>query len=398
MILMTALVTGPEAPQFNGYFRNLFHGNCCGGSCTGVSTSASTSCHGCCGGLFSGERVRSWFSFSGGCCGGSCTGRTATGFSTSCTGCCGGSCYGGIAYGGCVGAGMPMAPIYDGGLMPGTTIPIPSAPLPGTFDGVPPATPRPAGPPGEIGDGSRAFRPQLPAPPGLSPRATVTVKVPTDARLFAEGQPLTHSGGEKSFVTPELPSGRDFTYTFRAEYVRDGEKVAREKQLTVRSGGSYTLEFDEKVAKPTPNDTAVEKKMPKTGEKTSFTAIPPVPSPLAALTGGKDPSSAGDAVLTNPASTKEQDRAKITVKLPAGATLFVDGKKNAKADPTREFVTPPLQHGKEYVYTMMAELGGKAGTITHKVTFRAGELITVDFTAGPPSAANVSPAESFASR
>src|SRR5947207_2106362 len=83
----------------------------------------------------------------------------------------------------------------------------------------PPAIPRTAPPAGEIGD--RFFRPNLPAPAGMTARATVTVRLPADARLFAEGQPLTHAGGEKTFVTPELPPGRDFTYTFRAEYVRD---------------------------------------------------------------------------------------------------------------------------------------------------------------------------------
>ncbi|HEY2785715.1 MAG TPA: TIGR03000 domain-containing protein [Fimbriiglobus sp.] len=278
---------------------------------------------------------------------------------------------------------MPMAPIYDNTPLP-YNIPIPSAPLPGGFDGVPPATPRTAPPP-EIGD-SRNFRPMLPAPPGLvSPRATVTVRLPADARLFAEGQPLTLTNGEKTFVTPELPTGRDFTYTFRAEYVREGEKVMREKQLSVRSGGTYSVEFDDKVAKPTV-DTTGEKKPNKSGEKTSYAGLPPATFPLTALTGGKDPAAVADPFLTGPAAAKDQDRARITVNLPAGATLFVDGKKNAKTDRTREFVTPPLQHGKEYSYTMTAELGGTAGTVTHKVSFRAGELVTVDFTAAPSAA------------
>ncbi len=324
----------------------------------------------------------------GGCCGGCCGGHP-----TSCNGCCGGSCQGGYGY---PGSTIPMAPIYDGGAMPPyNTIPVPSTPIPGSFDGVPPATPRPAGPPNEIGD-SRGFRPMLPAPPGLSPRATVTVRLPADARLFAEGQPLTLTNGEKTFVTPELPAGRDFTYTFRAEYARDGEKVMREKQLSVRSGGTYSLDFEEKMAKPL-IDTAGEKKPLKTGEKTSFTGLPPTASPLAALTGGKDPATVTDPFLTNPAITKEQDRAKITVKLPAGATLFVDGKKNTKTDLTREFVTPPLVHGKEYAYTMMAELGGTAGSVTHKVSFRAGEMVTVDFTATPSASAGLS-ADALAAR
>ena len=69
-------------------------------------------------------------------------------------------------------------------------------------------------------------------------------------------------------------------------------------------------------------------------------------------------------------------------------------------DLTREFVTPPLTHGKEYQYTMTAEFAAPAGTVTHKVSFRAGESVTVDFTASPPapSAAVEKPADALAVR
>src|SRR5438874_1034654 len=84
MILMSALATGPQAPQFGGY---LFHG--CGG-CGGTTTAAScTGCCGGCGGLFSGDRIRNFFNMGGGC--GGCCGGRAAGFATSCTGCCGGA-------------------------------------------------------------------------------------------------------------------------------------------------------------------------------------------------------------------------------------------------------------------------------------------------------------------
>jgi uncharacterized protein (TIGR03000 family) len=387
MILMSALAAGPDVPANGGLFSSC-HG-CCGGSCSGAYTAAS--CHGCCGGgWFSGERVRAFFSLFGGCCGGSCCGGCcggySSGFATTCTGCCGGRMM----------PAMPMGPVYDGGAMPYGTIPLPAGPLPGGYD-VPPASPRPAPPP--TVDELRGFHPQLPAPPGLSPRATVTVRLPADARLFAEGQPMTHAGGEKTFVTPELPPGRDFTYTFRAEYARDGEKVMREKQLSVRPGGTYAVEFDEKVAKPNTTEPTGTKKLTPEGEKTSYAGIPPAAFPLAALTGGKDPATlAADPVA--PAAAKDPDRARITVKLPAGATLYVDGKKNAKTDPTREFVTPPLAFGKEYTYTMTAELGGPAGTVTHKVAFRAGESVTVDFTATPPApgAMAAQPGDALAAR
>ena len=74
-------------------------------------------------------------------------------------------------------------------------------------------------------------------------RATVIVKLPTDARLFADARPLSLTGPERKFVSPELPSGQEFTYRFRAEYERDGETVSVTKKVPVRAGSSVTVEF-----------------------------------------------------------------------------------------------------------------------------------------------------------
>jgi uncharacterized protein (TIGR03000 family) len=193
--------------------------------------------------------------------------------------------------------------------------------------------------------------------------------------LFAEGQPLIHTNGEKTFVSPTLPTGQEFTYTFRAEYVRNGEKITREKPIGVKAGGSYTVEFtEEKASKP----AETPKAMPA-GESTVYAKTTSLTAnPLAAMAGGKDPATVTPA---------DNTRAKITVKLPAGATLFVDGRKNEKTELIREFVTPPLAAGREYTYSMMATKPGVNAnvpdTITHKIAFRAGENVTVDFTTTP---------------
>ena len=89
--------------------------------------------------------------------------------------------------------------------------------------------------------------------------------------------------------------------------------------------------------------------------------------------------------LTVPMPTTATERAKITVKLPAGATLFVDGKKNDRTELVREFNTPPLSPGQDYAYIMKAEMvrGGQPESQTMKVTFRAGEITFADFTNWP---------------
>ncbi len=85
LVLMTAMAGGGEAPQFNGYFRNLFNGGNCSG-CNGCDGGAARySCYGggCSGSSCNGwkvaatghldfgvrDRVRSWWNANG-CCGG----------------------------------------------------------------------------------------------------------------------------------------------------------------------------------------------------------------------------------------------------------------------------------------------------------------------------------------
>ena len=80
-------------------------------------------------------------------------------------------------------------------------------------------------------------------------RATVIVKLPTDARLFADARQLSLTGSERKFVSPQLPSGQEFTYRFRAEYERDGETVSVTKKVPVRDGGTVTVEFADLTAK-----------------------------------------------------------------------------------------------------------------------------------------------------
>src|SRR5262245_40835757 len=98
LVLMTALTTAPDGPEFNGFFQNLFHGGGCSGSssasgCTGYSAPQYSYYGGCCGssynygsccggsGYYAGcsgsssgflSRVRRWFH--GDCCGGCCGG------------------------------------------------------------------------------------------------------------------------------------------------------------------------------------------------------------------------------------------------------------------------------------------------------------------------------------
>jgi uncharacterized protein (TIGR03000 family) len=393
LVLMTAMTTAPDTPDFNGYFRDLFRGNCAGcygtnlapryscyggyGGCgsyypascqgsaypVGCSGSFYNGCNGCAGDTFV-NRVRRWFD-SWGCCGGrsSSYGCGATAY----------SCFGGPA--------VSYTPVFNGG-QSCYGGPIPFAPAP-MFDQYPanPAIPGTAPPPPTI-----PYAPPDPAPgtnlnTGVKPaghtssalvsngatgRATVIVKLPADARLFADARQLSLTGAERKFVSPELPAGQEFTYRFRIEYDRDGETVSVTKKVPVRAGGTVTVEFADLTAK-------------NAGGATGPVAVTPTANPVEE----KPVTPVAHAPGSPNPGAPTTDRATITVKLPAGAALYVNERRSPSTEAVRQFSTPPLPVGQEFSYLMKAEIvrNGQTETFTQKVPFRAGERVEVDFTA-----------------
>ncbi len=71
--------------------------------------------------------------------------------------------------------------------------------------------------------------------------------------------------------------------------------------------------------------------------------------------------------------------ATLFVDLPADATLTVDGTATTSTTSSRMFVTPPLQGGRTYHYTLTAQVmrHGHAQTVTRAVAVRAGEQTRV---------------------
>jgi uncharacterized protein (TIGR03000 family) len=93
-------------------------------------------------------------------------------------------------------------------------------------------------------------------------------------------------------------------------------------------------------------------------------------------------SSPGYNVPLPPPNWRDDFAAKVTVRLPADAKLWVDGKPTKQTGPVREFVTPPvLRPGQAYQYTFKAEWtdGGKTVTRERPVAVRATAAVAVDF-------------------
>src|SRR5262249_44410809 len=152
-------------------------------------------------------------------------------------GCCGGgsgrayACCGGGGADSCYGAGPRVKARLSGSRGGPPLAPPPhlrpleprgGPPPPPGAGGPPPAPPPPPPPPRRVTPDSRMYR--QPTPNGFNTvsagaandaaRATVLVRLPADARLYADGSLLRLTGPERRFVSPPLPAGQEFTYRF----------------------------------------------------------------------------------------------------------------------------------------------------------------------------------------
>jgi uncharacterized protein (TIGR03000 family) len=266
----------------------------------------------------------------------------------------------------------------------------PFPPLPTTpGSSVPPAIPTPAPPPPSVGEnpGTTGFSRTTASAVSQNPdRAKVIVHLPADAKLYAEGQLLMLTSAERSFITPILPAGADYGYTFRVEYTRNGETIAQSRKVGVRAGGTVNLEFTDLTQAARPASPQAQPIAPTAHTTaTTDTATPAKPTSAAPslnpfLATAATPAPAPSLAQT-PTLPVNQDRARLIVRMPTTAVLYVDGRKVDGNGPIREFRTPQLPVGRDFSYVMKAETmrNGRPETSMQKVMFRAGEIVSVDF-------------------
>jgi uncharacterized protein (TIGR03000 family) len=78
--------------------------------------------------------------------------------------------------------------------------------------------------------------------------SSVTVNLPSKAKLFVDGVPATVAGGTHTFKTPELTKGKPFVYEFRAEVDQDGKTEVLSKKVTFNAGDAVSVDFVEPTA------------------------------------------------------------------------------------------------------------------------------------------------------
>jgi uncharacterized protein (TIGR03000 family) len=160
----------------------------------------------------------------------------------------------------------------------------------------------------------------------LGNAAAVVLKAPMNARLSVEGQTIQRTSARETFRTPALEPGSSYTYTFQIDVVRDGKPTAYTKQVKVRAGRVSEADFT-KLA------------------------------------------------------TEGKDAARVVVKLPADARLYVDDVLCPLTSKTRSFNTPELEVGRSYYYNLKAEIvrEGEKRTATKRVVVEAGKQVTIEF-------------------
>ena len=50
------------------------------------------------------------------------------------------------------------------------------------------------------------------------------------------------------FVSPTLPAGREFTYSLKAEFTKNGKPVVVSKEVTVSAGAEIAVTMEEGLA------------------------------------------------------------------------------------------------------------------------------------------------------
>jgi uncharacterized protein (TIGR03000 family) len=66
--------------------------------------------------------------------------------------------------------------------------------------------------------------------------ALLVVRLPADAKLMIDDYVAQSTSPVRTFITPPLEPGKEFSYELKAEAIRDGHQVSATKRVVVRAG------------------------------------------------------------------------------------------------------------------------------------------------------------------
>jgi uncharacterized protein (TIGR03000 family) len=82
------------------------------------------------------------------------------------------------------------------------------------------------------------------AAPANPNTAYVEVRVPADAQVWLGPTPSDQTGPVRTFVSPPLEAGYDYSYVVRARWVQNGLPVTRERKVPVHPGDRVSIDLN----------------------------------------------------------------------------------------------------------------------------------------------------------
>lgn len=78
-----------------------------------------------------------------------------------------------------------------------------------------------------------------------TPRTTLTLNVPEDAKVYLSGKETKSKGTVREFSTTRLPAGGKWNdYAIRVEIERDGQRLTKEQTVSLAAGETRQVSFD----------------------------------------------------------------------------------------------------------------------------------------------------------
>jgi uncharacterized protein (TIGR03000 family) len=74
--------------------------------------------------------------------------------------------------------------------------------------------------------------------------AMLIVRLPAEARLTVDGEATTSTSARRVFSSPPLAPGKKYSYTLKAEFLKDGETVSVIKRVNVRNGALIRVNLE----------------------------------------------------------------------------------------------------------------------------------------------------------
>jgi uncharacterized protein (TIGR03000 family) len=75
-------------------------------------------------------------------------------------------------------------------------------------------------------------------------KVTLRMHVPSDARVWLEGEATSQGGADRSFLSPSLEPGREYVYHIRVQWDENGKTMERNRDVPVHAGDRINLQFD----------------------------------------------------------------------------------------------------------------------------------------------------------